>query len=114
MNMMTWGYLAFVDLTCLLLFRILQSCDMTECCDTAVTEIEEGLAEVTTVPEVVSGDWIEECLDDVALRINHSTSEHHNLELNETKTKVNNGLVLCSVISRLSTYLVFSYQGNIG
>ena len=61
---------------------------MAECCDTSVTEIEEGLADIVTLPEVVTNDWIDDSLDVIALRVNELASQHTELELSEAATQV--------------------------
>ena len=68
--------------------RISQACELAECCHTTVTEIEEGLTDVVSIPEVVSHEWIDDSLDDVTQRITQLTSHHSELQVAETKTKV--------------------------
>ena len=69
-------------------FRLLHACSLVENCDTSVSEVEESLTEVTSLPSDVTKAWIAKSMDDVRERIVQFNVQHQKLEMEELKAKV--------------------------
>ena len=68
----------------------MHACSLVENCDTSVTEIEESLTEVVSLPRDVTQVWIGGSMEEVQQRIAQLSEGHQLLEGDEVRAKVRN------------------------
>ena len=80
----------------------MHACSLVENCDTSVTEIEESLTEVVSLPSDVTQTWIGGSVKEVEERIAQLSEGHQLLEGDEVRAKVRNRLFLVLSFFKIS------------